>query len=385
MTDPAETTPVALSTLQTPCLILDETRMNRNIARLTERLATAGVGFRPHLKTPKSIDVARHVMPQPTGPATVSTLREAEQFFAHGVRDITYAVGIAPDKLARVQKLRADGANITIVIDNIDQARAIAALSAPTNPIPVLIEIDCDGHRSGVKPDDAALLCAIADILVPNAHLAGVLTHAGESYSAKSIADLEAAAEQERVAAVLAATILRGAGHACEVVSVGSSPTAHFAKSYDGVTEVRAGVFVFFDLFQAGINVCRIDDIALSVLTTVIGHQREKGWIIVDAGWMAMSRDRGTAGQAVDQGYGLACTLDGTPMDDLIMVGANQEHGILAIRPGADARLPDLAVGSKLRILPNHACATAAQHGAYHVCRSGEDFTHTTWSRFAGW
>ncbi len=98
------------------------------------------------------------------------------------------------------------------------------------------------------------------------------------------------------------------------------------------------------DLFQAGIGSCTIDDIALSVLTTVIGHQRDKGWIITDAGWMALSRDRGTARQAVDQGYGVACDGSGQPYPDLIVRDANQEHGILALRPGSTATLPDLPV-----------------------------------------
>ena len=130
-------------------------------------------------------------------------------------------------------------------------------------------------------------------------------------------------------------------------------------RDLDGVTEVRAGVFMFFDLVMAGIGVCRIDDIALSVLATVIGHQQDKGWTIVDAGWMAMSRDRGTARLAVDQGYGLVCDLAGEPIPDLIMIDANQEHGILAARPGAQPSPPKLPVGARLRILPNHACATA--------------------------
>ena len=103
------------------------------------------------------------------------------------------------------------------------------------------------------------------------------------------------------------------------------------------------------------------------MLATVIGHQREKGWILVDAGWMAMSRDRGTARRRVDQGYGLVCDLAGRPIEDLVVVGANQEHGIVAPRRGIRARVPDLPVGTLLRILPNHACATGAQHDDYHV------------------
>src|SRR5690606_483257 len=100
---------------------------------------------------------------------------------------------------------------------------------------------------------------------------------------------------------------------------VGSTPTAHFSRDLSGVTEVRAGVYVFMDLVMAGIGVCTTDDIAISVLTTVIGHQRERGWILIDAGWMAMSRDRGTAKQAVDQGFGVVCDMEGRVLDGLFV------------------------------------------------------------------
>jgi D-serine deaminase-like pyridoxal phosphate-dependent protein len=183
---------------------------------------------------------------------------------------------------------------------------------------------------------------------------------------------------------VLAADHLRAAGLPCPVVSVGSSPTARYARDLTGVTEVRAGVFMFGDLYQAGMSVLAIEDIAISVLATVIGHQRSKGWIIVDAGWMAMSRDRSTANQAIDQGYGVVCDLDGKDFPDLIIADTNQEHGIVTVRPGSDAQLPDLAVGDRVRILPNHACATGAQYDRYHVL-DGEGRVSAIWPRINGW
>jgi D-serine deaminase-like pyridoxal phosphate-dependent protein len=168
------------------------------------------------------------------------------------------------------------------------------------------------------------------------------------------------------------------------VVSVGSTPTAYAARDLTGVTEVRAGVYMFGDLVQAGLGVIGVEDIALSVLATVIGHRRDKGWIIVDAGWTALSRDRGTAGQAVDQGYGLVCAADGTPWRGLIVESVNQEHGIIAVRPGSGAALPDLPVGDQVRILPNHACATATQHDRYHVLGANRS-VEAVWPRFGGW
>lgn len=374
-----------LGDLETPCLVLDADRMDRNIARLRAKLDKLGVAMRPHLKTAKSIEVARRVMGTPQGPATVSTLREAELFAAAGVTDLIYAVGIAPWKLAKVIEIRRGGCDLAIVLDTVEQAQAVAAASREAGmAIPALIEIDCDGHRSGVLPVDAEQLRAIAAALVNGGELRGVLTHAGGSYSARGKA-LEACAEAERKAVVDAAAVLRAAGHPCPVVSVGSTPTAHNAVSLDGVTEVRAGVFVFFDLVMAGVGVCTVDDIAISVLATVIGHQRDKGWILVDAGWMAMSQDRGTSKQEISQGYGLVCDSTGRPYDNLILADANQEHGIITTRPGTDAPLPDLKIGDRVRILPNHACATGAQHRAYHVVHGTSDLVESEWQRFGGW
>jgi len=385
MTD-AKTSPArAIDELDTPALVLDVARMERNVARLTQRLSALGVRFRPHVKTAKSVEVARRLFPDGRGPITVSTLKEAEYFAAAGMTDITYAVGLAPAKIARLRSLVARGVDVSVIIDSEEPARALAAARGDGAMPAVLLEIDCDGHRGGLTPADGRLL-SIAGILRDGGiELRGVLTHAGESYRCRGGIGLPEAAEAERAAAVAAAELLRSHGHAAPVVSVGSTPTAHFARDLTGVTEVRAGVFVFFDLVMHGIGVCAIDDIALSVLTTVIGHKPEKGWILTDAGWTALSRDRGTASHPVDQGYGLVCDADGVPYPDLIVADVSQEHGIIAVRPGSGAVLPDIPVGAQVRILPNHACATGAQHELYHVVRTGSRDIVATWPRMRGW
>jgi len=375
-----------IEALETPALALDVAKLERNVARLTRRLASLGVGFRPHVKTAKSIDVARRLFAKGHGPITVSTIKEAEYFADAGFADITYAVGVAPDKLDRVRALAARGIDISVVLDTQPQADALAQAARSGGAMPAaLIEIDCDGHRGGLVPGDPRL-SAIADaVRSGGVELRGVLTHAGESYSCRAGQGLPEAAERERAAAVKAAEYLRSRGHPSPVVSVGSTPTAHFARDLTGVTEVRAGVFMFFDLVMHGIGVCAIDDIALSVVATVIGHKPEKGWILVDAGWMAMSRDRGTARHPVDQGYGLVCDIDGEPYPALVVIETSQEHGVIAARPGSDAKLPDLPIGARVRILPNHACATASQHEQYHVVRSGGRELVGAWPRVRGW
>ncbi len=375
-----------LTDLETPALILDRSRLERNIARMSGHLSQLGVGLRPHVKTAKSIDVLRRVLAGQPGGITVSTLKEAEYFFSHGVRDMLYAVAIAPNKIAHVAALRERGADIIMVLDNVASAQMVVdrgvALGAE---FPVMIEIDCDGHRSGIRPGDAALI-DIGHILHGGrgARLHGVMTHAGDSYNCKSVDEIRAMAERERLAVVRCAQDLGRAGLPCPVVSVGSTPTATYAEKLDGVTEVRAGVYMFFDLVMAGLGVCVLDDIALSVLTTVIGHQPEKHWIITDAGWMALSRDRGTAKQIIDQGYGVVCDVDGRPLADLIVADANQEHGIIADRNGGALDWKAYPVGSQLRILPNHACATAAAHPAYQVVNGSTDID-SVWERFSGW
>ena len=375
-----------LDALATPALLLDSDRLDRNLARLSSRMAEQGVALRPHMKTAKSIDVARHAHRSGPGPVTVSTLAEAEYFAQHGFRDITYAVGLAPHTAARAMRLRKAGIDIKVLLDSPEQAAMLGAAGRAAGVTPsAFIEIDCDGHRGGLTTTDPKLIAVATTLAEAGVKLAGILTHAGESYSLRTPEALVAAAENERTLAVAAATTLRAAGHECPVVSVGSTPTAHFAEDLTGVTEMRAGVYMFFDLVMHGVGVCATDDIAISVLATVIGKKPEKGWILVDAGWMALSRDRGTAAQRVDQGYGLVCDVAGKIYPDLIVSQASQEHGILAIRPGSAHALPDLPIGAKVRILPNHACATASQHELYNVVSAGSDAIEARWPRMRGW
>lgn len=374
-----------LRSVETPFLALDPGRMERNIARLAAHLASLGVPLRPHFKTAKSIEIARRMSGGGIGPATVSTLREAEVLAEAGFTDILYAVGIAPGKLARVAALRARGVDLAVILDSREQADVVGAASrAGGARIPALIELDADGHRSGLAADDPLLVELGKAVEAGGGELRGVLVHAGESYKCRTAEARAGAAERERATAVGAAERLRAAGLPCPVVSVGSTPTAHAARSLTGVSEVRAGVYVFHDLVMAGLGVCGIDDIAISVVATVIGHQAAKGWTITDAGWTAMSRDRGTAALAVDQGYGLVMSLEGEPFADLIVSATSQEHGILSVRPGSRASAPELPVGTRVRILPNHACATAAQFDRYYVIGARGAIAEE-WPRSGGW
>jgi D-serine deaminase-like pyridoxal phosphate-dependent protein len=376
----------ALANLVTPSALIDEARMMRNISRMQDRINALGVRLRPHVKTSKCVEVARRQSAQGGQGITVSTLREAECFFAAGFTDILYAACIPPNKIDRALALRRRGCALTVIVDSIEAARSLAeAGRANAHAFDVMIEIDSDGHRSGVRAGDPLLVDIARELTAGGAHLKGVLTHAGSSYDLNAPETLQQLAEQERREIVAAAEQLRAAGFPCPEVSVGSTPTALSATSLPGVTEVRAGVYVFFDLVMANVGVCSPQDIALSVLTTVIGHQPEKGWVIVDAGWMAMSRDRGTAKQAHDYGYGAVCDVRGNVIEGYTVAAANQEHGIISYTEGAPDQdiVRRFPIGSLLRILPNHACATGAQHGAYHLVDGAGQISR--WDRFNGW
>ena len=370
----------------TPFLVLDRGILERNIHALHAQLRDLGVNLRPHGKTAKNNTILQLAVAGQPGGITVSTLKEAEYYWDCGFTDITYAVGMSPAKLPRVLRLSKAGARLSVILDSLDQARFLAAGAREAKvTIPVLIELDCDGHRSGINADDS-LLVEIGRFLEEHAgvSLEGVLTHAGESYQGTSAAEIRRCAETERDVAVRSAEILRQAGLPCPTVSVGSTPTATFAQDLSGITEVRAGVFMFHDLVMAGLGVCNIEDIAISVVTSVIGHQKRKGWIITDSGWMALSRDRGTATQSVDQGYGLVCDLDGTPSPHRIVSATSQEHGIVTDRSGREPAWDRFRIGTRLRILPNHACATAAMHDIYHVVDGSREIVEVQ-ERIRGW
>lgn len=378
------TLPEEFDDIDTPFLLLDEARFQRNVDRLYQRITQLGCVVRPHLKTLRSVEAARYLLADSTHPATVSTLAEAEGFAAAGYRNLLYAVGIAPHKLARVARLMQQGVELHILLDTPQQAQAVVDYAAEHNvTFSVFIEVDCDGHRGGIPADSDKLIAIAQQLDGKGATVTGLLAHAGESYSCRTPEQIRAAARAECDAIRLAGKRVREAGIACPILSVGATPTAHYAEELTGISEVRAGVFTAFDLVMHNVGVCEKDDIALSVVSTVIGHNSEKNWVFVDAGWMAMSRDRGTSAGPVDYGYGLVCDSTGTPLNVCLTI-TNQEHGIIALPEDSTLSTKDFPIGSRVRILPNHACATAAMHQQYQVLQAN-CAERAVWSRIVGW
>jgi D-serine deaminase-like pyridoxal phosphate-dependent protein len=374
-----------LDDLPTPALILDRAILRRNLKRMSDRLREAGVALRPHLKTAKSVQVGRMAVEGHDGRITVSTLAEARYFAKAGFRDIFYAVGIVPSKLPAVTELRRQGVNLRIVTDNISVAQAIAEAAKSGDTLSVFIEIDSGGGRAGLPYPDLSGLLDIARVLhvAPGVELAGVMTHAGHSYHESSIDGIAAVAEQERLAIVTAAEKIRAAGIACPIVSGGSTPTATHSRNFTGITEMRPGVYCFNDLDQAFIGSCGAGDLALSVLASVIGHYPHRNQLLIDAGALALSKDISAQEFQPKVGFG---TIADPPAKDMAVIACSQEHGFVAADdPIAYGKLP---VGSRVRVLPNHACITAAAYDRYYVVDSELDGGKSVvdiYDRINGW
>jgi len=358
--------------------------MQRNLDDMHARMRAHGVGLRPHLKTAKSAEVARRAISGQPGGITVSTLAEAEYFFTHGFRDILYAVGIAAGRLDRVVALSKAGADIKIITDNIDAVRSIADYPSDNGEhFKVLVEVDSGEGRAGVLSDGPEFMEIARTIHNgKNMTLMGVLTHAGHSYRCKTIDQIKSVAEQERRIITNAAERLRTEGLPCPIISAGSTPTAVHAQSLDGVTEMRPGVFVFNDLKQLSVGACERNGLALSVLASVIGHNRHNGHILLDTGALALSKDISAHDEYPEVGYGEVCDADTLePIDGLVVDAVSQEHGIVPV--SNPVQYNALPIGSQVRILPNHACITAAGYSHYEVLEGGTIIER--WDRVNGW
>ena len=368
--------------LSTPALLLEKEKLLANIDRMQASANRLGVQLRPHLKTMKAAKAAEAMMAAGASGITVSTLKEARYFLEHGFDDITYAVGMVPTKLAEVTSMLGKGADLKIMTDSVDVARAIAAEASQSGTrYKVLIEIDSGDNRGGLQPESEDLLQIAGLIGKSAARLEGVLTHAGHSYGVNNTAAIEEVAEQERDAMVAAATRLRAAGYAVDTVSVGSTPTGLYAKDLTGITELRAGVYCVFDMDQQARGVCEIDEIAMSVLSSVIGHNKAAGKILLDAGGLALSKDRSADKFRPEVGYGQVCDENGSIISGLYVDSVSQEHGHVLVRNSNDYDL--FPVGSHLRVLPIHACMTAAAYDQFNIIENG--VVSGTWERVNGW
>ena len=374
-----------LEELDTPCLILDKSLLEKNCQKARYKCRELNTILRPHVKTPKSIEVAKIALDNQEGPITVSTLNEAEYFANSGFKDILYAVCVIPKKLNRLNFIQQKySCMIRMVIDSVFVAQEILNYSKLHNAnFEILIEIDCGEGRSGLFHQDQKIR-DISRVFAENdqTNLIGVLTHAGHSYSTKDKNEILSISNIERAEALASIKNFSNFNKMSPVISVGSTPTMFLASNLDGISEIRAGIYMFWDLAQASRGICKIEEIAISVLASVIGHNHQRKRIIIDAGSLALSKDVSANNFMKEAGYGLVCNPDtGIPFDGLNVSEVHQEHGSIDLE--TTDWFENFPIGSLVRILPNHACLTCAAHEKYNVLEN-EQITES-WSRTNGW
>jgi D-serine deaminase-like pyridoxal phosphate-dependent protein len=366
--------------LGTPSLLLDIARVHRNAERMSEVAAHNGVRLRPHIKTHKCIEVAKIQTKGHDGAITVSTLAEARAFVKNGFPDITYAVPIERGKFDDAIEILKNDVKLNLLTDDADTVKALdAAASKAGVEFEVFVKVDCGTHRVGVEPDsDAALEIPrlLSDAL--NLNFAGILTHAGHSYDAKSKDGILEVARHERDSMVELATRIGRKGIAVPTVSIGSTPTMSCIDHLDGIDEIRPGNYIFFDAYQATLGSCAFEDTALTVLAAVIHKGANR--LVIDAGAIALSKDRGPVGLDPSCGYGHVLDVEGNETG-MRVTGLSQEHG--EIEAGESAIFGKVKVGDRVRILANHSCLTAAQHSHYHIIENGEIVDR--WEIHRGW
>ena len=359
------------SSLPTPAFLVDRSIVERNCTRMRQKARESGVAFRPHAKTHKTVEIARMQHGGALGPITVSTMAEAEFFADAGFRDITYAVPMAPEKLPRAAALARRIERLNILIDSFDALRAVESAGSMFD---AFLKVDCGYHRAGVDPNDPdSVRLAMAMASSPAIHFQGLLTHAGHSYHARDVDEIRRVAAEETAALTRFRALLDGLGDVTR--SVGSTPTASVVEQFTDCDEVRPGNYVFFDAFQATLGSCKPEDVAVSVLATVVGSYPERHEAILDAGALALSKDLGPDHIDPQFGYGVVCDLALRPLEAKL-VALSQEHGKLATRE-------HLPVGARVRVVPNHSCLTAAMYDRYHVLEDGRVVGE--WRPVRGW
>lgn len=368
--------------LTTPALVLDVERVKRNAARLRERARAQGVSLRPHVKTHKCAEVARIQTQAFSGPITVATLGEARWFAAREFRDITYAVPIDPGKFGAACELAKVCERLALVTDDMDVPAQLDETARRAGvKLDLFLKVDCGYHRCGVEPhteESSQIPRRIA--ATTNLRFAGILTHAGHSYHCRTLEELLEVARHERDLMVEFAGRLRAEGIETPCVSIGSTPTVSVVDHLEGIDEIRPGNYIFYDAFQATLGSCDFGDCALTVLAAVVHRDRTRRKIVIDAGAIALSKDRGPVEFDPACGFGHVLDTEGGDLG-LRVASVSQEHGIIKVED--EALFERLRVGTRVRVLANHSCLTAAQHPFYNVLEAGQIVDR--WEIQRGW
>ena len=351
--------------VETPAVLLDETRMMSNLRAMQDLADRHDVSLRPHIKTHKSLEIGRRQIALGASGVTVATVDEAQVFIEGGFESITVARPVvSPSKWDRLLSAARDhGADVRVVTDSKEGIQVAGERAAAHDrTVGLFLKIDVGLHRCGLLPDDPHI-GELAGMIHDHANLEfrGILSHAGHVYGSKSSAEAAEVAEAERRTMVAVRDGLQSDGLPVREVSVGATPAVLAAERFDGITEIRPGNYVFLDLLPVRVGVARFTDVALTVLATVIS--RNEHYFVTDAGSKTLTSDTGVHGMTGNQGFGLAYPASGflEPDGEMIVEKVSEEHGMVG-RNGLD-----LAIGSKIRVVPVHSCPVANLARSYAV------------------
>ncbi|MFE4196216.1 D-TA family PLP-dependent enzyme [Paenarthrobacter sp. NPDC056912] len=342
----------------TPAVLIDVDILDRNIEGMASSTLSRGLKLRPHVKTHKTLEIARKQLSAGAVGITVATIGEAEVFAADGVNDIfiAYPLWVEARHAERLRALAAT-CRLAVGVDSAEGATAMGRqLGADAASIEVLIEVDSGHHRSGVLPEEVVEVARAAASAGLN--VAGVFTFPGHSYKPGMPTG---AASNENEALGLAAQALTSAGFEVHTISGGSTPTA-LISGETMASELRPGVYVFGDAQQLELERCTWDDIALTVAATVVSRHEANGGnvrrVVVDAGSKILGSDR------PDWATGYARL----PEFPEARVTALSEHHATVVWPDS-SELPPL--GTRLRVIPNHVCLAMNLVDEVTVVRGG--------------
>jgi D-serine deaminase-like pyridoxal phosphate-dependent protein len=348
-----------LDEVVTPALIVDHDRLLRNVREMGARAQSLGVALKPHAKTHKSPAIAALQREHGATGLTVATIAEAEGFAAEGFDDfVLTAPPVGAWRLERLIAL-ARRVRIRVVLDGAEALRALdEACRRAGVEIGYLWEVDCGVGRFGTPPGRRTA-DHIADLLGAVSHVSfdGLLAFAGHAYAATSQEGIAAAARDEHEAIAQTVEALAERGVETAVRSVGSTPTTHAMRSGEGITEIRPGNYVFYDATQVALGTVPLERCALSVLATVTSRPAPDR-LILDAGSKALAAERLST---LTPGFGL---IEGHP--ELSVARLYEEQAIVYAEEPCE-----IPVGSRVRVVPNHACAAANLHSRMLVVEDG--------------
>jgi len=354
MTDspPAHQLPAGLAT---PCLVVDLEVVDRNIERLAGETRDRGVALRPHIKTHKSVALARMQLEAGASGITVGTVGEAEVMAAGGIDDIFIAYPVWAEG-ARAKRIAALHRSVvlSVGIDSVDGAERLARATAGSDrPLTVLVEVDSGNRRTGIaEPAEVARVARAARDA--GLSVAGVFTHGGHSYASPEARAPAAADEVATLGA--AADGLRSDGFEVERISAGSTPTGSLAAAGQ-VNEIRPGTYLLGDYQQFVLGAVPADGLALVVAATVVSSA-VPGQVVVDAGAKALTKDRAPF---LDRfGY-----LPAYP--EAVIERLADYHGMVAIPDGT----PAPTLGEIVAIVPNHVCPLVDLFDTFVAMRGG--------------